>query len=362
MRAILIRSQRNCFNDYIRSMNDYHLELQFAGRGISQLRDQFSRALQLLMGAVLLLLFGVCINVSGLLLAKSETRRSEISIRLSMGATRVRILRQLLSENLVLAASAALLGLTFVYALSPLMIRLLPAARSLDQYASPRILSVTPDVRVLLFSLALSSITIFAFGLVPAWQGTKLDLNSELKGSGRTSARRMPGLAPVAVQVALSVVLLAAASLMLRTFWNLEHLNPGFDRAHIVGFTLDPGDAGYSAAQSRVFFRELKERVATVPGVRAVTYASRGLMRGAGIKMTVAPQGVVLPRTTFLNTSSNDVSASYFEATGTPLLAGRSLQSGDREKKPVPMVINRALADLLFPHKNARGQIPCRWF
>lgn len=336
---------------------EYRLAWRPVGRGISQLRDQFSRALQLLMSAVVLLLFAVCANVTGLLLSKSEERRREIAVRLSIGASRWRILRQLLSENLLLALPGAFLGLAFTYALTPLMVRLLPAARAIDQYVSPRILTVTPDARVLLFAATVSIITIFAFGMAPALQARKVDLNAELKGGGRGSARGVPGAAPIALQVALSVLLLATATLMLRTYWDLEHLNPGFDRAHIAAFTLDPRDAGYSDTQAGVFFRELKQRVAAISGIRAVAYADRGVMRGAGIKMTVTPQGVMLPRSTFLNTSLNRVSTSYFETMGTPLLAGRNLQEGDRNAKRERIVVNRALAELLFGHRNPLGRL-----
>ncbi len=239
---------------FIERAHEYRLDWQPVGRGISQLRDQFSRALQLLMSAVVLLLLAVCANVTGLLLSKSEERRREMAVRFSMGASRGRILRQLLSENLLLGLPGALLGLAFTYAVSPLMARLLPAARGVDQYASPRILIVTPDGRVLLFAAALCVVTVFFFGMVPGLRATKLDLNAELKGSGRTSTRGMPGAGPIALQVALSVLLVATATLMLRTYWDLEHLNPGFDRAHIAGFTLDPRDAGYSEPQAGGLF------------------------------------------------------------------------------------------------------------
>ncbi len=326
------------------------------GRGVSQLRDQFSRALKLLMGAVALLLIAVCANVAGLLLAKAEERRKEIAVRLSIGATQWRILRQLLSENLLIALAGAALGIAFTYALSPLLLGMLPSARGYDQFATPRIVSVTPDARVLLFAIAICAIGVFLFGLAPAWRGIHVDLHSELKGTSRTSGKAIAGIAPVALQVALAVVLIAAATLMARTFWSLEHLDPGFDRAHIAEFAIDVKDAGYSDTQAGVFFRELRERVRSLPGVRGAAYAGRGLMRGVGIKTTVSPQGVVLPQSTFLNASLNAITPSYFATMGIPLIAGRSLAENDIGKKPEPIVINRALADLIFPHQNPIGK------
>ncbi|MBV9405491.1 MAG: FtsX-like permease family protein, partial [Acidobacteriaceae bacterium] len=267
-----------------------------------------------------------------------------------------RIMRQLLSENLLLAIPGAALGAVLAFGLSPLLVNLLPAARGFDQYVSPRVLTVTPDLRVLCLTAALCIFCVLVFGILPAIRATRFDLHSELKAGGRAATGSIAGVGPIAVQVALSVVLLATSSLMLRTFWKLEHLNPGFDRPHIVAFTLQPSTAGYSTAQTGVLLRQLDQQVSALPGVRGSGYATRGVMRTIGIMSTVAPQGVVLPRTTFLNTSLNNVSPGYFDAMGIPLLAGRGLEPEDRTKKPSPIVVNRAFADLLFPKQNAVGK------
>jgi predicted permease len=341
---------------FVQRIHRYKLAWQPAGRGISQLRDQFSQALKLLMGAVVLLLLVVCANIAGLLLSKSEDRRREIAVRLSIGASRSRILRQLFSENALLALPGAAVGIALSYALSPFMMQLLPPARGLDQFMSPRILTVAPDWRVLLVTTTLCALSVVVFGLAPAWRGVRLDLNSELQRGGRANTRPLSGVGPVSVQVALCAVLLSAAGLMTRTFWNLQHLNPGFDRAHIVSFTISSKDAGYSGVQTASFLRQLKEEISALPGVRSAAYAGRGLMRGAGVKTTASPKGIVLPPTTFMNTSLNSVSPTYFETMGIPLLAGRNLAPGDDGKKPAPIVINRALADLLFPHQDAVGK------
>ena len=232
-------------------------------------------------------------------------------------------------------------------------------ARDYAQFQTPQLLTVTPDLRVLAFTVVLMVFSVVAFGIFPAWRGTGLALTSEIKATGRRGHQGAAAIAPVALQVAFSVVLLAAAALMLRTFWKLEHVDAGFDRAHIVEFTLDPTSAGYSAAQSGTFYREFENRVAAMPGVRSVAYAARGLMRGVGIKTTLAPQGVVLPRNTFLNTSINAVTPSYFDTMGMPLLSGRNLEPTDDGKLPLPIVVNRAFADFFFPapepHRQADG-------
>jgi predicted permease len=208
----------------------------------------------------------------------------------------------------------------------------------------------------LLFSIVATAFSVLIFSMLPAWRGANLDLNSELKGTGRIGSAFGYGLGAVAFQVALSVLLISAGGLMLQTYWNLEHLNPGFDRAHVVSFTLDLKDAGYSEEQSGAFLDELERRISTLPGVRSTGYTNRGLMRGTGLKMTVAPQGAILPRGTFLNTSGNSISIRYFETLGMPLLAGRNLAPGDDIAKPTRIVVNRALADLLFPHQNPIGK------
>jgi predicted permease len=347
---------KGVLDDWLREIGEYRLTLQPAGHGVSQLRKQFALALKLLLGAVSLLFAGVCANIAGLLLAKSEERRKEIAVRLSIGASRWRILRQVLTENALLTIPGAFLGIALAYLLSPLLVRLLPAPRDVGQYVSPRILNVAPDGRVLLLATALCVASAVIFGLAPSWLRTRPEVSLELKGSSRGGTARIPGIGLIGVQVTMSVVLLAAAALMLRTFWNLEHLNPGFDRAHLVSFTVDTSHAGYSDAQTGTFLRRFRDTVATLPGVRAIAYSGLGLMRGAGIKATVAPQGMVLPQSTYLNSSLNFVSPGYFEAMGIPLLAGRDLRFGDRDHKPVPAVVNRALAKLLYPGQNPIGK------
>ena len=335
---------------------DGRCAIESAGRGISGLRVKFSQALKLLMSGVLVLLLNVCANVSGLLLARCEERRRELAVKLSIGASRWRLLRQLMIENLCLAIPGGILGVVLAYAFVPSLLRILPPVRSLDQYASPQILTVTPNLRVLLFAWLALLVSICVFGLLPAWRATGLDLNSELKGTSVLAAHSPAALFPVAIQVALSVLLLAAGGLMLHSYWNLQSLNPGFDRMHVLSFTLGMKDAGLTPAQTQSYMAELEQRVRKLPGVRSVAFADRGLMRGAGFKTTVTTPGVNQPENVFLNTSLVAVTPRYFETLGTALLAGRSLDPLDAHAKPARAVINRALADLLFPHANPVGK------
>jgi predicted permease len=184
----------------------------------------------------------------------------------------------------------------------------------------------------------------------------RLTLGEELKAGGRAGTAGGQGLTATAVQVAIGVVLLSAAALMLETYWNLEHFNPGFDRAHVDEFLLDPWDAGYSSTEAATFFRELREQILALPQIRSVAYGSMELMRGIGMKTTVTPQGVVLSKETFLNTSFNSVTPDYFKALGIPLLTGRTLDASDVKTKPQPIVVNSAFADYFFPLQNPIGK------
>ncbi|MGO9261454.1 MAG: ADOP family duplicated permease [Bryobacteraceae bacterium] len=353
-------------DEELREIRETRLALAPIGHGDSQLRDQFARALRLLLGGVALLLAAVCANVAGLLLAKANQRRKEMGIRLAVGASRRQLIGQLLTEHLLLALPAAALGAALAYALAPALLGLLPTPRDLGQVSSPLILGISPDLRVLAFAAILTGSCVLFFGLLPAWHATRVSLAMELKaarGQVHATGRPLgPALAPVVVQVAFGVVLLSAAALMLRTFSNLEHLDPGFDRAHIIEFTSEPDAAGYTAQQTAAFYRALKERVVALPGVASVAFAGRGVMRGVGMKMTLAPEGVTLPSNTFLNTSTNQVSPGYFGTMGIALVAGRDLTEEDaapgapRDLKPRPIVVNRAFAAAFFPGENAVGK------
>jgi predicted permease len=341
---------------YLKWVKDFWLQLQPVGHGLSELRTKFSTALTLLMCGVGLLFVIVCANIAGLLFAKSEERKREIAVRLSMGSGRSRLVRQFLTESLVLAIPGAFCGVALAYALCPVLAGMLPPTNGLPYYRLPRAITAEPDVRVMLFAVALSLLSAVIFGMAPAWRGTRLNLSEELKAGSRTFAGVQSGLIAIGVQVALAVVLISAAGLMLQTYWNLEHLNPGFDRAHVDEFLIDTRITGNSGTNATRFFSDLKEEVLKLPQIRSVAYASAELMQGIGIGTTVAPQGVVLPKKTFLNTSFNYVTPGYFETLGIPLLAGRTVDVRDLKAKPKSIVVNRAFADFFFPNQNPIGK------
>ncbi|MGH9581941.1 MAG: FtsX-like permease family protein, partial [Bryobacteraceae bacterium] len=341
----------------LRYATEYHIKLQSATRGVSRMRQQFSAALYVLMGAVGLLLLAVCASVSGMLLAKAEQRKREIAIRVAVGARPAQLLRQTFAESLLWTIPSALLALFFFYVMSPVLIGMLPEVRGFTPtYATPQAIDVSLDYRVILFVVAVCLLTIFLSGLGAAWRSAKVNVVEDLKQHQQSKSGAFSGITMVGIQVSISVVLVAGAVLMLKTFWTLQHLNPGFDRAHIVEFDLNPETAGYSTARAKTFVRELRQEIALLPGVRSVAGAWAGVMHGIGLGTTVVPEGEVLPKKTFLNTSANNVTTGYFRTLGIPLLAGRTLEETDRDRKPQPLVVNEAFAKKFFPHQNPIGK------
>src|SRR5579871_752650 len=234
--------------------------------GVSVLRDKFGSVLQLVMISVGLLLLMVCANVAGLLLAGAAARCGEVAVRLALGASRLRLVRQMLVESLLLTAMGAAGGWLLAWISAPLLIRALPPVRDLATAPMTLSLDLRPDARVILVSLAAALLTSVLFGLAPALSASRISLDSVLRGIRAAqgwSGRR----ALVIFQVALCTLLLAGAGLLVRTFEQLRNLDPGFDSEHVVTFTAYPDLSAYSEEQSRNFWSALQSRVRDIPGV-----------------------------------------------------------------------------------------------
>lgn len=323
--------------------------------GVSVLRDRFGLALELLFGCVGLLLLMVCTNVAGLLLARGAARREETAIRLAIGATRGRLVRQALAESAVLAMLGSAGGWLMAWIATPLLIHALPPIRDFRTTALTLSLNVMPDRRVVLFALAVAILTAVICGLAPALGAARADLEGILRGARSRSAwRGRRGL--IVAQAALCTFLLAGAVLLVRTFDQLRDLNPGFDRDHLVTFGLDPGLSGYTDAQANVLRLALMERVRQIPGVAAVASASMPLMRGSGMKTTVAPEGQKTSPGDLLNSSVNGVSPEYFDTLGIPIVEGRVLAETDLGLKPKRVMVNETFAHHFFPGVDAVGR------
>lgn len=330
-------------------------ELQPIPNGVSLLRPKFSSALVLLMGGGALLLLIVCANIGGLLLARTAARRGEIAVRLAVGATAARLARQWLTETLLFTTLGSLAGLCVAFIAAPLVAQVLPPLRDPDATALTLSLNLKPDARVIAFSFSLCLISALLAGLPAALQTMRADLHSMLK-AGRATPRQAVRWLLVSFQVALCTLLLAAAGLLISTFRQLRALDPGFDRDHVVTFSLDPGRLNYTSQQAVSVQSRLLATVRELPGVQSVGFASRGLMRGTGVKTTVAPVGKRVTHSEFMNTSVNGVSPEYFETMGMRFLYGRNFRADEPKTEPEPVVVNSAFVRHFFLTSDAIGE------
>ena len=273
-------------------------QLQSIANGVSLLRPRFSSALLLLMGGGALLLFIVCANIGGLLLARTAARRAEIAIRLAVGATGRHLIRQWLTETLLVALAGGLLGLGAAWVATPLLGRTLPPVRDIDATLLTLSLDLKPDARLVAFSFLLCLASALLAGLPAALQATRHDLHAVLKAAHATARQPLRWML-VALQVALCTLLLSAAGLLVSTFRQLRSLDPGFDRDHVVTFSADTGMLDYTGEQSHSLRSRLMAGVREMPGVVSVAVASHGLMRGTGVKTTYAPAGQKAPPVNF---------------------------------------------------------------
>ena len=333
-----------------------HLRLESIATGVSTLRAQFSRGLEVLMAGVALLLLMACANVAGLLLARSTVRAQEMGVRLALGASPSRIVRQLLTEGLLLAMLGGAAGTLFTWACLPLLIRGLPPIRDRAAVLQPMTLRIDINLHVLAFTLMITLVTAVLFAISPALRCARFDVASTLRG-GRTTTRRLLARNLVVIsQVAICTLILIGAALLVETLQRMRDMNPGFDRDHVVTFTIDPSLRGYTPEQSRALSKALLEKASAMPGVAAASVAGRGLMRGTGVKATLVPAGTRVTTNDLLASSLNNVTPGYFETMGMRLLAGREFTWLDRDKtKPRKVIVNQMFGRRYFPGEDPIG-------
>ena len=329
------------------------LELEPGGQGLPTLRRSFSQSLMVLMGTVGLVLLIACANLANLLLARASGREREIAVRLSLGATRARLARQLLTECLLLSGFSAVLGI----GVAGWCTAVLPKWASSGETPIP--LSLAPDARVLFFSTAVALLTGILFGLAPAVQGTRVEPVTALKasargfaGSGRVGSGWSLKQMLVASQVALSLVLLVGAGLFLRTLRNFSELDSGFDRDHILTVWLDTHMGGYKQEQLSSLYRRLVEGVEAIPGVRSASLASCGLATGCVDSSSIYFPGVPHPNGATAAQQLR-VSQRFFDTVGIPLVEGRDFATTDTEKSPAVTIVNQT-----FVREFLRDKIP----
>jgi predicted permease len=303
------------------------LNLLPGSQGRSYMRQQLQQPLWLLMGIVAGVLLIACANVASLLIARAASRQKEIAVRLALGASRSRIIGQLLAESLLLSLLGGLFGLIVAVATTRFLIGFMPTSET------PHVISGSLDLRVLAFNLLLAVLTGLAFGLVPAWKATKPSLSPTLKdqvgavvgGSGGVRLRK--GL--VVVQVTLSVLLLIGAGLFIRSLRNLQLLDLGIKPQSLVAFNLNPSLAGYLQASGKQFYQQMQARLQHEPGVSAASFAQMPLLEGSEWDSNMTIEGYAAKPGENMSPYCNAVSPGYFKTLGIPLIAGRDFEDRD---------------------------------
>ncbi|MBV8730678.1 MAG: ABC transporter permease, partial [Acidobacteriia bacterium] len=293
-----------------------------------------------------------CANVANLMIARSTARQKEIAVRLAIGASRRRLVQQLLVENALLALAGGVLGLLFLPATSALMARVMP------QFDPPIHFRTAANPDVLGFSLAVSLLTAFLFGLAPALQSTRPDLASTLKdqgaaiaGGAHTGWRKLLA----AAQVSLSLLLLIGAGLFVRSLANLKDLNPGFEVNHLLSFTVDPRLNGYNTDRAKQFYRQLTLNLASLPSVQSAALCVVAPLSFDEWDSTVTVEGYAAKPGEDMNPWVNHVSPGFFSTLKIPLLAGREFTDQDTGAHKVA-IVNEKFARHYFGSQPALGR------
>jgi predicted permease len=339
----------------LKEIAQYSIQLLPGGAGISGLRDQYEAPLAVLMGIVAIVLLIACANLANFLLAKAAAREREFSTRLALGSSRARVVRQVLTETLLLAFIGGAFGLVLAFAGTRILIKFIVGP------SSHTALAATPDLRVLAFTSAICVLTGLLFGLAPALRVSRTDVSGALSASSRTAAgaggrsgRLLPNLL-VTGQVMLSLVLLAVAGLFLRTLHNLHSKDLGFDRTKILLVRTSPKFAGYKPEQLNALYERILIRMDALPGVRSATLSGGPPMWHGNWGSPIT----ILDRATTPNedvsTLLNRVSPGYFETLGIPLVQGRTIGAEDTASSLKAVVVNQTLAAKYFPHGDAIG-------
>jgi putative ABC transport system permease protein len=325
-----------------------------AATGTSYLRRQFTQPLHILMGVVGLVLLIACANIASLMLARASARHKEIAVRKALGASRARLIRQLLTECVLLSTAGALLGVLFARWGSSLLVRYISTGDN------KVFLDLSFDWRILSFTAGAAVFTGILFGALPAFRSTRVSLTSAMKGSqavdAESRARFRPGKWMVASQVALSLVLLVASGLFLRSLVKLVTMDVGFDRNNVLIVRANLHNAKVPAEQQPAMFDEIESRLRTLPGVVS---ASRSVMTPVSNYVWNSDLEVDTPSAPTGDAALaffNFISPGYLGTVRTPLLAGRNFNEGDTKTAPRVAVVNETLARKFFSNGDALGK------
>ena len=332
------------------------LWLEEGGSGVDSLRRQYSKPLFVLMTMAAIILAIACANIANLLLARANSRRREIAVRLSLGARRGRVLRQLLTESLMLALPGGILGLGVAAAGTRFLLWLLAEGR--EDFS----LHANLDWRVLAFAIGVAFATGIVFGFAPAIAATRVDITPALKETRATAPRGRAGRLGlgqflVVSQIALSLLLVLGAGLFVRTLANLHSVEIGFNRENLLTFKLDASQAGYKGASLKTFYAGMDERFRSLPGVRAATATDMPLVanwnESTNVKLPGVPkhEGRDGP-----SVSITSVGPTFFETMQLAVLLGRPIGSHDVDGAPLAAVVNEVFAKTYFPNQNPIGR------
>ena len=310
-------------------------------------------ALLVLLGAVGMVLLIACANVANLLLVRGTTRQAEFALRTALGASRGAMVRQVLTESLVLALAGGVIGLGIALGALAVLRRLHPANL-------PRLADVQMDATVLGFTVVVCAVTSLLFGVVPALRAAAADPQEHLKSGGRGGSggdRRRARSLLIVAEVALSVVLLVGAGLLIRSFVALQRVDPGYDGADVLTFELSMPFGKYAGgAPRRAFFRDLREKLEALPGVTTVGLVSQLPLTGSGPLSPFAYDEETARNFESVTADGRNVSPEYFEAMDAALLAGRTFTYQDSAGTPPVIIVDETLAKLAWPGENAVGK------
>jgi len=339
-------------NQFTRAMK---MDVAPAGAGLSHLRDLFGEPLLLLMAVVGLLLLIACSNVASMLLARGAAREREMAVRVALGAGRLRLLRQTLTESVLLSAAGSLLGIAVAYIGTGALIRIMESGW---EHFDLQVWSSTgPDAAVLLFTAGAGLLTGLLFGLAPAFRAMSIVPAASMREASRagdTRFRRLLLKGLVAAQVAFSLVLLSAAGLFIAYLSHL-YAGLGFEREHVLLVTLDPARGGYQGQRLSLAYRELLARLEAIPGVHSATLSAMTPVSGAGGNRNVHVEGYQPKPGERRYLMENWIAPRYFETLGTPLLAGRDFAFED-QGRPRAAIVNRAMAAHYFGDASPIGK------
>ena len=341
---------------HLNDLSHASVELTPGGRGISFLGFAFSLPLKILMAIVALVLLIACANISNMLLARGVARTREVAVRMALGASRGRIVFQLLTESALLAFLGAAAGIALAWKASAMLLNM--AAPGPD----PVPLNLAPDLRVLAFTLGVTVVTALLFGSLPAFRSTGLEFTPALKdgrGSSSVSSRGALARSLIVGQVALSVLLLVVAGLFVRSLVHLYDVDTGFDKHNVLVFTLDSSTANLPHGPDEIRSVRLQEQiessVRTIPGVQSDSFAFVAFNDG-GWSDQVLFQGIPRTPANGEDVSFNITGNGFFSTMGIPVIAGRTFNSNDQPTSPKVAVINETMARRFFPNSSPVGQ------